>query len=133
MRRTAKYTAALSTVPLLGDGKQSKTIMTMLDHDELYATLEKRGYYWDAKDKQWHKGDENSRAKGQFSGSMFEDPDGLPTGVFRLRIMAHPDELAQVCAEVCRKLTVIEVSKPYDNRRGAGQRTYITCKRSTSK
>jgi len=129
MRRTAKYTAALSAIPALGDGKQQKMLMKALDHDELYATLEKRGYYWDAKNKQWHKGNDDDRARGKFSGSIFEDSDGNPTGVFRLRIMAHPDELAEVCVEVCRQLKVLEVSDPYDNRRGAGTRTYITCKR----
>jgi hypothetical protein len=83
----------------------------------------------------WHEGDANSRAKGQFSGSIFEDADGLPIGVFKLRVMANDAEIAGVCAEISRAIvnagiSVIEVSdKSYPNRRGSGVRVYLTCKR----
>jgi len=99
----------------------------------LYALLERADYYWDSSDQGWHKGDENSRARGQFSGSKFEDGDGLPTGVFEVRVMANGKEIASVCADVSRALvnagmSVIDVSdKSYPNRRGPGMRVYLTC------
>jgi len=80
------------------------------------------------------EGDDNSRARGQFSGSIFEDGDGLPTGVFKVRVMANGNEIAPVCANVSRALvntgmSVIDVSdKSYPNRNGAGARVYLTCK-----
>jgi hypothetical protein len=90
-------------------------------HEDLYAILERSGYYWDSSDQCWHQGDERSRAQGKFSGFIFEDADGLPTGVFKLRVMANETEIATVCAEISRAIvnagiSVIEVSdKSYPN------------------
>jgi hypothetical protein len=129
MRQTVKYKMAVAQMRLLGLGKASKVISSAVPHETLYSQLEGVGYWWDANAAQWKKGDEDDRAKGRFSGSIFEYSDGMPSGVFRLRVMAHPNEMDAVCAEVCARLNVIEVSKPYDNRKGAGQRVYILCKR----
>jgi hypothetical protein len=134
MRQTRKLLEAQKTLKALPFGERGR-MQWNASHEELYATLEHTGYYWDSGDQQWHKGDANSRARGQFSGSIFEDGDGLPTGVFKLRVMANGDEIGQVCADVSRALvdvgmSVIDVSdKSYPNRHGAGVRIYLTCKR----
>ena len=128
MRQTPKYKMAVAQLKLLGAIKKSTEIATT-PHDELYTRLEKVGYWWDSKAGQWKQAEENDRALGRFSGSIFESPDGMPSGVFRLRVMANPTEIENVIREVCARLNVIEVSKPYDNRKGIGQRVYILCKR----
>jgi hypothetical protein len=129
MRQTVKYKMAVAQLRLLVPIKASKVITKSVPHEDLYSQLESAGYWWDSKAAQWKKAEENDRAKGRFSGSIFEYPDGLPSGVYRLRVMAHPNEMDAVCQEVTQRLNVIEVSKPYDNRKGAGQRVYILCKR----
>jgi hypothetical protein len=129
MKRTAKYVAAQQALKLLGPGNKPARY-TKLENDELYAALEGQGYYWNSESGEWKQDrDGTARARGSFSGSIFEDSDGIPTGVYRLRIMANPEEIAAVCAEVCKSLTVLEVSQPYPNRRGSGVRVYITGKR----
>ena len=133
MRQTVKYKMAVARMRLLAPGKVSKVITKPIPHEELYSQLEKAGYWWNAKASQWKQAEEDDRAKGRFSGSIFEYPDGMPSGVFRLRVMAHPNEIEQVISEVCARLNVIEVSKPYDNRKGAGQRVYVLCKRRAAK
>jgi len=129
MRQTAKYKMAVAQLKLLGVIKKSTEITGATPHEELYSKLEKAGYWWNSKAGQWKQAEENDRALGKFSGSIFEYPDGMPSGVFRLRVMAHPTEIDSVIKEVCARLNVIEVSKPYDNRKGAGQRVYVLCKR----
>jgi hypothetical protein len=134
MRQTRKLMAAQQTLKALPSGERG-VVKWNTSHEELYALLEHAGYYWDSGDQQWHKGDTHSRARGQFSGSIFEDEDGLPTGVFKVRLMANGDEIAPVSAAVSRALvnagmSVIEVSdKGYPNRRGKGVRVYLTCQR----
>jgi hypothetical protein len=138
MRQTRKLLEAQKTLKALPSGERG-LMKWNASHEELYALLERARYYWDSSDQQWHKGDANSRARGQFSGSIFEDGNGLPTGVFKLRVMANGDEIGQVCADVSRALvsqgmSVIEVSdKSYPNRQGAGVRVYLTCKRSETR
>ncbi len=137
MRQTKKLIEAQKTLKALPSGQRG-LMKRDATQDDYYAILEKAGYYWDSGDQQWHKGDENSRARGKFSGSIFEDGEGLPTGVFRLRVMCGREELGAICAEVSRALvasgiSVIEVSdKAYKNRRGAGWRVYILCKRGNN-
>lgn len=134
MRQTRKLVAAQQTLKALSSGEHG-LMKWNASHEDLYALLERAGYYWDSSDQQWHKGDAQSRARGQFSGSIFEDEDGLPTGVFKVRLMANGNEIAPVSADVSRALvdagmSVIDVSdKAYPNRRGSGVRVYLTCKR----
>ncbi len=134
MRQTKKLLEAQKTLRALPSG-QCGLMKRNASHEDLYAILERSGYYWDSGDQQWHQGDDHSRAQGKFSGSIFEDADGLPTGVFKLRVMANESEISSVCAEISRAIvnagiSVIEVSdKSYPNRRGAGMRVYLTCKR----
>ncbi len=134
MRQTKKLIEAQATLKLLPSG-QRVLMKRNASHEDLYAILERAGYYWDSSDQRWHQGDDHSRAQGKFSGSIFEDADGLPTGVFKLRVIANESEISMVCAEISRAIvnagiSVIEVSdKSYPNRRGSGVRVYLTCKR----
>jgi hypothetical protein len=58
------------------------------------------------------------------------DADDQPTGVVRLRVMAHPDDCGKAIALLKKKLgkdaVLTEVSDPYENRKGAGVRVYST-------
>src|SRR5260370_2273266 len=102
-RQTRKYRAALDAAPkLLGDGQRIGA-MTPLRNEELYVELEQAGYWWDAGGGEWKEA-RHGRADGKFSGSIFEGFDGLASGVYRLRVMCHPDEAAKACAEVCQGL-----------------------------
>jgi len=129
MRQTPKYKMAVAQMKLLGGIKKSTELSPAIPHEELYTRLEKAGWWWNAKGGKWQQDDGTDRARGRFSGSIFEYSEGIPSGVFRLRVMAHPNEIEAVITEVCARLNVIEVSKPYDNRKGAGQRVYVLCKR----
>lgn len=134
MRQTKKLVEAQKALKALPSGQRG-LMKRDATQDDYYQALEKAGYFWDSTNGKWQKGDENSRARGQFSGSIFEDESGLATGVFRLRVMANDSELDDICAEISRAITargmsVIEISeKAYPNRRGAGVRRYFTCKR----
>lgn len=96
------------------------------DNENLYAMLEKKGFWWNGKKKAWEK--EATKP----SPTIFADKKGKPTGIMRLRIMCHPQEtqwLIQALQENPH-FTVIEVSeKAYANRHGAGERAYLTIKR----
>lgn len=117
----------------MAGGSNQKALATV-GHEDLYAALEKVGWWWDAKGGKWQKDDGSARAKGRFSGSIFEDGEGLPTGVFRLRVMMSPGEGTEIMTEVSEALTgrgisVLEVSDVYRNHKGPGVRMYMTCKR----
>jgi hypothetical protein len=112
MRRTAKYVAAESTAKLL---KLRFTPRT------LYDRLQEAGYIWDNRKGVWERG----------STSMFKDDQGLPTGVIRLRLMAHPEDVDRACELLQVQLSaagarLFDVSAQYPNRRGAGTRIYAT-------
>lgn len=96
------------------------------DNDELYKMLEKAGYWWNSKNREWEK--ESTRP----STTIFADKKGKPTGIMRLRIMCHPDETQWLIDALYDNphFTIIEVSeKTYANRHGAGERAYLTIKR----
>ncbi len=133
MRQTKKLVAAQAAIKALPSGQRAIVLYNATQED-YYQALEKAGFYWDAGSGKWEKGDDHARAQGKFSGSIFEDGEGLPSGVFRLRIMANDAELSRVCAAISRALvaggmSIIEVSDTaYPNRRGAGSRVYMTGK-----
>jgi hypothetical protein len=123
MKQTAKYKAALKVAPNVLEPAELGRVRH--ENAPLYDALEKRGWFWSADEGQW------SDAKQ--SNSMFADDAGLPTGVVRLRLMAHPGDMDQVMELVAKGLdsqgvTTIETSNVYPNRRGAGLRVYLTCK-----
>jgi hypothetical protein len=97
-----------------------------VENEELYAILEKNGFWWNGKSREWEK--EATRP----STTIFADKNGEATGIMRLRLMCHPDETQWLIDALHDNphFTVIEVSeKTYANRYGAGERAYITIKR----
>lgn len=116
MKHTAKLMAALRMINQLN-------LPTASEQSGIYNNLERAGYYWNSETQIW----ENLKR----SSTMFANDDGLPTGVIRLRVMAHPGDMDQLM-EVIREsldsygVTIQEESNPYPNRRGPGLRIYIT-------
>lgn len=96
------------------------------DNDALYVLLENKGYWWNGKKKAWEK--EATRP----STTIFADKKGKATGIMRLRLMCHPNEVQWLIDALHDNphFTIIEVSeKTYKNRHGAGERAYLTIKR----
>lgn len=123
MRQTAKLTAA-----------QAKARELKIDAlpiwEDLYEKLAAEGYAWDSQRQAWDKTARPIDATGRASESMFIDDDNQPSGVYRLRIMGHPEDLERVIRALHDKLDIIEVSGVYPNRRGGGMRVYLTGKLS---
>jgi hypothetical protein len=116
MKRTAKFLAAVH-VAKAAQIKRAE----YLENDVLYSKLEAAGYFW--QDGEWS----NVRR----STSMFEGDDSTPTGIVRLRVMAHPADVDRAVTAVRSSLAdhhaqVVEVSEQYPNRKGAGVRVYLT-------
>jgi len=120
-KQTAKRIAAEKALREKFDhvGGNSRYVSS-LSNDDLYQRLADNHYIWDSKKGEWEKG----------STSMFKDADDQPTGVVRLRVMAHPDDCGKAIALLKKKLgkdaVLTEVSDPYENRKGAGVRVYST-------
>jgi hypothetical protein len=124
MRQTAKYVAALAKARELGLKNARK-----MTHEQIYEALAKESQVWDSKASEW--------VKGSPSKSMFSDSDNQPSGVVRLRVMAHPNEIGDEIEAVKKALAlsgrqVFEVSDPYPNRRGIGVRVYVSYLRRES-
>lgn len=115
-RYTAKLKMALMKAIDLGITHQSR--------DELYDNLLKAGLNWDGKTQSW---DSNNA----WQGSAFVDAHGKPTGHVKIRVMAHPDQIALVTELVedgLRKAGIIASptsDKTYPNRKGIGVRVYM--------
>lgn len=110
MKRTRKYEAAKKRIRELGlrPGKRK-------ENAEIYQLLESHKQIWDAKAGLWIEG----------TKSMFGDDE--PSGIVRLRVMAHPDDVQKAIRDVeASNLKVVEVSKEYPNK-GPGVRVYLTC------
>lgn len=91
-------------------------------NQKIYECLEDKNVFWDAKKGVW----EHKEFKP--STSVFEADDGMPTGLAKIRVMAHPDDVP-IMIEALKKsndFRVVEISKPYKNRRGSGERVYTT-------
>lgn len=128
MRNTRKYRCALDAARALFPGPDFQRITR--ENDTLYDALEKRGYFWEAESSTW-----TNRPK---SSSIFTSDDGLPTGEFRIRVMAHPAELEEVVEAVReglhqRGVRITEVSNIYPNQHGPGVRIYLTAQIAPSR
>ncbi len=119
MRRTAKYVGACELALRLK--------VPIGEHETLYAALFERGYMW--ADGEWQELSEESREFRGSLDSIFALPDGSPSGVYRLRVMAHPEEIDQIVALLKKRLNIGEVSDKYPNRKGPGVRVYLTAKK----
>lgn len=118
---TAKRKAALEAAKVAGINPAK------LDSEALYEALEAEGYFWYPK-----AGAFKAEAK---QTSEFELPDGTPTGVFKIRLMAHPAKLPALVKRLEIAISeygigqITEVSeKTYPNRAGAGERQYLSGK-----
>lgn len=116
-RKTAKYNAAMETAKLC------KIRVKKHDHESVYQELNDNYFFWNSKKGKWeHK-------EYAPSTSIFEADDGTPTGIVKIRVMAHPDDLEPAIAALkkCPGIRVIEISeKTYPNRKGTGERIYTT-------
>lgn len=117
---TAKRKAALETAKATGLKNPAK-----YDSETLYESLESAGWFWYPKAGEW-----KTEAK---QTSEFELPDGTPTGVFKIRLMAHPAKLPGLVKRLEIAIAdygigqITEVSeKTYPNRAGAGERQYLS-------
>lgn len=111
MKRTKKYLAAEKALGKHLTGANEK----------IYAHMESLGYWWDQKSGTWKQSEKPS-------SSIFETSKGEPTGVVKIRIMAHPDDLYKAIGYIQdTNFRIVEISeKTYPNRNGAGSRIYIT-------
>lgn len=115
MKRTKKYIAGLARLHEL-NGK-SRGRPKRYENEALYQLLESQKQIWDHKQGLWAEG----------TKSMFGDDS--PSGVIRLRVMAHPQDVNQAVNTIAQQnnLKIIEQSDLYPNRRGSGVRVYLTC------
>jgi hypothetical protein len=123
MKQTAKYKAALKVAPSVLSPAMVAHCRT--ENVLIYDALESSGWFWSAKDGEW--------TQSKISTSMFADDAGDPSGVVRLRLMAHPGDMDQFLELIAKALdsqgiATIETSNVYPNRRGAGLRVYLSCK-----
>lgn len=116
-RQTKKYKAAMGTV------KAARIYLKKSDHESVYQELEDNHFFWNAKKGKWeHK-------EYVPSTSIFSNDDGSSTGIGKIRLMFHPDDMpdAVKALKQCPQWRVIEVSdKEYQNRKGDGTRVYTT-------
>lgn len=119
-RMTAKYTAAREVArKILSQHERAELFGA--DGESLYRALHERGYAWDNKQGQWVEVDSD------FSGgydSVFELPGGKASGVYHIRIMAHPDDIPAVLEQL-QHLRIGKTSDLYPNRKGKGVRVYL--------
>lgn len=115
-RMTAKYVGALEAARARG--------FTGIDRNDIYDFLLKQGLNWDAKQGNWN-------VNNRWTGSAFENAHGTPTGHFKLRVMAHPEQIQEVIEVIEEQLRLkgILVSstsdQTYQNRKGIGVRVYM--------
>lgn len=119
MRQTAKYIEACRTAR-----EHEGVIAAGMPHDELYKLLELASWAWSAKRGKWEK---QSRP---VTPSMFGS-ENAGSGIFRARLMAHPDEIDSFVADAVKSFQALgyivdDVSDKYPNRRGVGTRVYLT-------
>ena len=121
-RMTAKYKAAREVVQKILSQSERADLFGV-DGETLYRALHERGYAWDNKEGKWVEVDSD------FSGgydSVFELPGGQPSGVYHLRIMAHPADIPAVLEQL-QHLRIGNISDLYPNRKGKGVRIYLSC------
>lgn len=112
MKRTRKYNAGRKRLQELTHGQY----IPQMENDVLYQKLENdHKQIWDHKQGEWMEGNK----------SMFGDDE--PTGVVRIRVMAHPQDVHNAVHYLKgTNFKIVEVSDEYPNRRGSGVRVYIT-------
>jgi len=117
MRKTKKFVAGVVAAKSSGLG------LIWSSNEELYEALEDDNFYWKAKAGEWQQ------LEHKPSTSVFQADDGTPTGIVKIRVMAHPDDVQKAVQKIkaTNGLRVIEISeKTYPNRKGTGVRIYVT-------
>lgn len=113
MRLTQKYRKGLAIACEI-----DPSMDTPHTQDEIYEFLGKHDYLWNSKTKEWHK--------KVVKPSIFDNPED---GFARIRIMAHPDNIAQIEQLIDLAFDdCLEVSKQYPNREDVGVRVYLLVK-----
>lgn len=122
MRQTKKFVAARRKALELQLPWMEKS------QDEVYEALARTGYVWDADGGRWYKSVKGST----MPDSMFIDDGGQPSGLYRLRVRAHPDEIDAALASVIRPLEqlVVETSAVEMDEGGVSCRVYVTLRLS---
>lgn len=122
MRQTKKLMAAQMkanelNLPVLRGGQEG-----------LYKQLAKAGYVWDVDRERWRKSVKGST----MPDSMFIDDEGNPSGLYRVRVRAHPDEIDVALGSVVRHLEpfVVETSAVEMDEGGVSCRVYVTLRLS---
>ncbi|MEO1289079.1 MAG: hypothetical protein AAFV93_15045 [Chloroflexota bacterium] len=115
--KTKKYREAVKTI------QYQALDVSSTENADVYEALEEQNYFWSSKKGTWEY------KKHTPSTSVFQADDGEPTGIIKLRVMSHPDDLREALKRVKQisGLRIIEISeKTYPNRKGSGVRKYVT-------
>jgi hypothetical protein len=128
MRRTDKWDKAMKVMhEHYAKAQFSKA--TTAENDELYDSLQADGWFWNGKKREWEKLTAEQLKFKSTGPSEFSDSDGSPNGIFKLRVMAHREQVWEIIHYLQTILNVGEVSQDdYENRHGPGTRVYLTCR-----
>jgi len=122
-KQTAKFVAAIEALRNI-DGRENAPIR---DSEALYKFLADHHYAWDNKTGKWSVVERPVDSSGRETTSLFTDPQGKPTRVFRVRIMAHPEIIDRIAAHMATLYDVLEPpGEQYPNHKGPGSRVYAT-------
>jgi len=122
-KQTAKFVAAIRALNDI-EGRGGAPVR---DAEALYKWLAERQYAWNNRSGTWSKVARPVSESGRESTSLFTDPEGNPTRVFRVRIMANPEIVERIAAHMATLYEVLEPpSEQYENRKGPGSRVYVT-------
>lgn len=120
VKQTRKFVAATKAAKAAGIKVSGRT------QPDLYQALGEKGYWWD-------------RINGVWSHSLppstseFELNDGTPSGVFKVRVTAHLEQVGDVAAVVAAALREYGIpltlkGGPEANQTGPGARIYYAGK-----
>lgn len=115
MRRTKKYNAAIDTAKAKGITLKGR------ENAQVYEVMNAHNLYWNHKNSEWFHADHAP------STSVFEvDARGGSTGVAKIRIMCHPNDVRKMLDILAAtQLRIVSASDPYPNRKGIGVRVYV--------
>lgn len=128
MRRTEKYIKALAKAREIK--LRTRIPLERLENEQLYESLQDERWVWDHKEGEWAQ-IEPEEAEFRSNGkSEFVDREGQPTDIVLVRVMAHPSKVDDFVEELQRKgIQIGTISDQYANRKGAGVRVYLRCKK----
>ena len=124
MRQTKKLVAAKQKSRELGI-----YLLDPWNQEVIYDKLAQLGYVWDAEGGRWRKSVKGST----MPDSIFIDDEGKPSGLYKVRVRAHPNEIDAALASVVRQLEpyVLETSAVEMDEGGVSCRVYVTLRLSS--